>query len=615
MQSAIVTHRYGAFVLSLWIPLDIWQRIAYHLATLSRLKHFQSICQASYHAVTRLQHPRHQRIRANFLTVSFVIPEHLLENVLMVHPVPPNAQSLIIFLDSQSGYGIDLAWIRNGHTKTLSLGLETVPASTVSNIRFSPDGTHLALLVTLAHGTLLSPEIDPLHRLRGWDSVKKTNSRQYDISYYPCDDCTVQIIHLQSDANGTPTDLILHTFSHVFVPEYGFDMLWRHIDSQLQLCFAAMLHSTDGAATYLVRWTTFQHASKPNFVFMSCLNGASTEMSQDKRSAMLVYDSTFSTSRIEIGGGGNTLFFDTMSKYGTLTFDQIEDADTSRVAITDLYSDSCSIPDRLRTCMQVRSTTKQGSAASAVAVLRPLNVSPNGGRCGVTKAQQEIARVSRMSPDGKLICCILGIRFVGGRMENEYTREVEMLSSMTGKLIYRRAIEERSAELREQRDVITLEKSMDIAQNTFCFSNDSQLVIIWETYITNNYIIIYKRLPVVIEAKTGVLVQDFGRLGEMMNYEQIQMPPDGRTLYATRLSGGHILVDAIDVLCASILKTIEVGESMSIPKRIAANCVFKAQNGELITISKGSVDVLWDTTRGALGCGWLAQARENAGSN
>lgn len=610
----------GSQVLQHWIPFEAWPRIASYLTSISDLKSFQQVCAAAYHAVALIQIPRQKIVKDHFHPCQFRIPDHIVDRVLTVHVVPPAGDSLILFLDeSDNGNGIELAWLKEESLKRVALGLETVPANTVSNIRFSPDGSRIALLVTLAHGTLIPEDLDPLHRLRGWEPFQRINSRNYDINYDPCEDCTVQIVDLENDENGIPADLVVHTFSHVFVPEYGFDMVWRGQPEELELAFAAMLHSSAGAATYLVRWKSFHIPNAPNYVFMACIDGASIELLHDKRWAMLTLASTICTSRIEIGNDAKFIFFDTMSKFGILRFDQVVEASTSRVTRADLPNNP---KPRQRRAILPGSVGADGndpcSKENGSKVARALKESDIQNRESTSRKAhmrfgEDVTRISRMSPDGTLLCSVVSIRPNATSKDSNglnCSRHIEMRSSLTGRLIYRRMIvRPRSTISCMTYTRVPFEKSGDIAQRTICFSEDSSLLHLWDTHLSNMFVFTSKNLPLVVEAKSGRLIQDFRKVSSKVAYEQIQMAPDGLTLYGTRMRDSRITMDAIDVLTGTALKTVVLTEAVNAPKQFLPHAVYMLPDHVLLTVARGNLDALWETTRGSLGCGWSVEDR------
>lgn len=641
------THPRGAHILSHWIPFDIWPRIAANLTSTADQKAFQSVCQPAYNAIQFLQAPRLRSITNTFHMRPFAIPPQLVDKVLMVHVVPPHADSLILFLDeSESGNGVELAWLRAGHFRRIPLGLASVPASTVSNILFSPDGTRIAFLVTLAHGSLIAEHLDPLHRLRGWDRFRRSMGNVYDIVYDPCEDCTVQVVDLCPDQFGMPAHLNVHTFSHVFVPEYGFDMVWKTnpVAQSHELVFAAMLHSAAGAATYLVRWRNFTPSSQnSNFVFMACIDGASSELLSDKQRAMSLYESTKCTSRIEIANDAKSIFFDTISKFGILRFDQVVDATTSRVTRADLPNNPSVLTESHTVSTVVPNKTlslKGGSldptdlteddepefehepqpeyepehepaVRHALGQLNVGNPDQSRLRC-VVRYAEESTRMSRMSPDGSLLCSIVCIGAATIPLNNvDHTKHIEVRSSTTGQLIYRRPIERpcNGDDPHTRFFTMPFEKSADVALQTLAFSSDSSLIILWDTHLSRTQVVFSRRLPLVLDALSGRIIQTFSGLCTHVVYEATQMAPDALTMYGTRMCKGKIVMDAIDVLCGSVLKTVAVTGSVFPPLQFSAHSNYLLRNNVLHTVSRGWVDVLWQTTRGSLGCGWTSRLR------
>lgn len=554
----------------------------------------------------------------------------------MVHVVPPHGESLILFVDDpSSSNGVDLAWLRGSRLRRISLGLDAVPASTVTNIRFSPDGTRIAFLITLAHGALIAEGLDPLHRLRGWESQTEIFGETFDITCHPCEDCTVQIADLEADDLGFPHDLVLHTFTHVFVPEYGFDMVWRGTSDKPELAFAAMLHSSAGAATYLVRWKTFASPNESNFVFMAVIDGASIDLIHDKRHAMLSYKSTRCTSRIEIGEDAQIIFFDTTSKFGVLRFDQVDDAASSRVTRADLpnnpfinprsscamgmepqYSEQGDSSRGLHRVRTVQRTYREGCLSKQLHAGNSLTNRTSGRARArgddMGSPDHDVARTSRMSPDGMLLCSVIcnpnARIFKSGRRSPH--RLIEMRSTLTGRLLYRHHIPRPRRTLRiPKHDSTPFEKSDYVARRTITFSNDSRLVLIWDTYFSSVVVSTSKRLPYVYEVETGRLVQDFCAIGSTIAYDQVQTAPDALTVYGTRVSRNRIVMDAIDVLSGLVLKTEPLTGDLMVPTCFAGHFVFTFPNQKLAIMSRGWLDTLWETTRGYLGCGWKSERR------
>lgn len=612
----------GTYVLRHWIPFDIWPRIAAHLTSVADQASFQNTCRASYAAIQLLHAPRHRLVCDTFHLSTFDIPHDILHKVLMVHVVPPNADSLILFIDeSDSGNGVDLAWLKSGQLHRISLGLTNIPATTVSNISFSPDASRIAFLVTLAHGPVPGDTRDPLHRLRGWDRVRRNGGKIYDIVYDPCDDCTVQIVDL------VPDNLRLHTFSHVFVPEYGFDMVWRrHPSGNDELAFAAMLHSAVGAATYLVRWRDFACPSFTNFVFMACIDGASAELLHDKRKAMLSHNSTTCTSRIELANDAQSIYFDTVSKFGILRFDQVEDSRTSRVTRADLphlppYFMHHSQPPPLYPSPKCHASPSSPchhchrDTPSLHHALGQLNVgdSYNTPNLSAPHCLENTTRLSRVSPDGLYLCSLICTGPTSAILSAPYRYQyLEMRLSSSGQLIYCKQIfhqrhERRNGDLRYF--AFPFEKSAEVASQSFTFSANSELVILWDTHLSQQQIVYSYQLPMVLEVRTGRLIQHFPKLSSRTVYEFLQPAPDALTLYGARMCKGKILMDAIDVLSGTVLKTVTITGSVHPPVQFSPHANYLLRHNVLHVVSRGRLDVLWQTTRGAMGCGWKARQR------
>lgn len=530
----------------------------------------------------------------------------------MVHVVPPFGQSLVLFVDeSVDGGGVELAWLANGKLRTVALGLDAIPASSVSNIRFSPYGKSVAFLVTLARGGVTLGDDDPLRRLRGWRDCRGARG---GVHFFPCEDCTVQVVDLKTDATGSPVELAVSTFSHVFVPEYGFDMVWRGDTPERQeLAFAAMLHSEAGAATYLVRWRNLRDVTIPNFIFMACIDGVSVELLRDRRHAVMTHDSTIYTSRIELSSDARHIFFDTMSKFGILRFDQVDDAAAAKVTRADLPNSPAthvSAPSEASTLVsRSRASLARDTIASACCGHSSLQrglLPKSLPDVFVPKHLSSKFRISRMSPNGLLLCSVIDVQQNTSHSDPVHVRmkQVEMRSSLTGQLLYRQLVKRRCDPNIKESLQFPWEKSGDIAHHTMSFSNDSSLLLLWDTTHTATECHVFRRLPIVLDASTGGLVQDFGRLSNTVRYEMMQVSPDAQTIYATKMDNDYIKMDAIDVLCGNILKTVTVTGPVHPPDKFSPHSVYLFPDRLLHTVSRGHVDVLSDTTRGSLGCGW-----------
>lgn len=631
----------GGYINNRWIPFDIWPRIASYLTSTSDQISFSSVCQTSTHAIIALHSKRLRSVYNTFHTLTFTIPTNLHSAILSLHPLPPPNQSgLILFLDaSPRCRGIDIAWLQNGILKKSPLGLQSIPATSVSNITFSPDATRIACLVTLANvsgnGPDGSADDDPLHRLVGWQRVVRPSMDEIiDVAYDPCEDCTVQIIELIKDDLGEQPDAIkINTFSHVFVPEYGFDMIWKH--NNKELIFTAMLHSSSGAATYLVRWQYLNNSN--NFVFMACIDGASVELLNDKKCAMLNEQTTCCTSRIELSDDAMSIFFDTTSKFGILKFDQINNASTTRVTRADLSNNlkkripvkniSNSNNDNNDNSSSNNNNSSPPRYAKRYHVqqrhaLRQLNVGNPDDTQHVHKEDpkkkddedgddDEGVRVSTMSPDGCLLCSLVCVGNV-----NNGSRHIEMRSSTTGRLMYRRLVQFPTCNNNTNVKIYNtkFDKSADNIQNVISFSKDSSLLILWNAHIHKKKIQHTKQIPLILDSQTGRTIQNFNSLNSI--YDNAQISPDGLTIYATRiLTDQTNIMDALDTTCGNVIKSINVGGDDLIIKSpckfssSSQNNQFAVNGSDVNIVCRGWADDLWQSTRGSVGCGWSGRRR------
>ncbi|CDF36545.1 unnamed protein product [Chondrus crispus] len=600
----------GARACGQWIPADVWARLSAFVRDVPAQHALRLVCPAAAAGVADARAAFLQTLRKTFRLRAYSLPDSLADRVLMVHPMAGGGEGLVLFVDETDiGSGVEIAWLQSGSLKSIALGLEAVPASAATNIRFAPDGRSVAMLVTLAHGTMVEENTDPLKRLRGWPVVEDC------IEYTPCEDCTVQVVDFLYPERGRSRDLVLHTFSHVFVPEYGFDMVWRGSagkSDRQELAFAAMLHSDDGAATYLVRWKTFRNPRTSNFIFMACIDGACKEMLWDKRNAMLRSPHTICTSRIELAKDARHIFFDTMSKFGILRFDQVDNPSVAKVTRADLDNTPISPVLRAPPLPKIARGRheacchRDSPSGTPVPKMRPSFATYGDHQRRAAKVLNNATRIARMSPDGSLLCSVIDtFRSNGERRGLRSTRlkHVEMRSSLCGRLLFRNVIVRQPDLCCQKPDRLELEKSGDIAHNTLSFSDDSSLLVVWDAFLTSTVCEVYHTLPLVLDSRTGGTIQDFEELSSV-RYEGMQMSSDGQIIYGTRMAEDRIVMDAVDVLTGRVLKTVNVTGQVHRPPAFSAHSVYLMPNRYIHTVARGQLEVLWESSRGSAGCGW-----------
>jgi hypothetical protein len=351
------------------LPFEAWHRIAHWLSESSAvdLLSFQGVCRAASDAVARVMLERHASLRSGFGTRTFVLDPDLIERTVLVHVVPPRGDSLFAIAESQIHsedeiihvteeaefrgdhvQGFDIVWIKDGKIIQTPLRIPGLPPpASVSNIQFSPDGRHVAMLVALDTGSAWMGELDPIGRLNGkhalTSGIQGREGHSHDdvddnelvdleeTAFIPSDECALVIVEMREDAKGDPDDIAIHVFAHAFVPEYGFDMRWQK--SQLgclevatpELAFAGVLHAQKFVALYMARWGRYSTSTEACFHFIGCLPDIAQELIEDKRDAMRVCDSTRITSRIELSEDLKTIFFDTSAKFGVVRINDIVD--------------------------------------------------------------------------------------------------------------------------------------------------------------------------------------------------------------------------------------------------------------------------------------------------
>lgn len=326
------------------LPAEVWIKLAQAVAqnSIADLRSFSNVCHASRDAVEQINERRHDRIRAQFQTSTFEVDQDLIERTVLVHLVPRTSDSLIIVAEVSPGMGeyynadheqegsvsdgFEISWIQKGSSVTKQLlvpGLH-YNASSVSNVKFSPDGSHLALLLTIDSGVAYLGNRDPIQRLSG--PLSSEHSATNEKIFEPSDECVLVVAQLQQNDYEEPGAISLTAFPHAFVPEYGFDMLWRTKEhtSALELAFAGILHSSDTAALFLACWSGWSEENDDTVQFIARLPGAATELIIDKEDAMRVCTSTRVTSRIELSTDLTKIFFDTFSKFGVFEISHID---------------------------------------------------------------------------------------------------------------------------------------------------------------------------------------------------------------------------------------------------------------------------------------------------
>lgn len=349
------------------LPPEVWHRIAHMLSVSSAadLLSFQQVSRAAAEGVSRVEFDRHTRLRSGFGARSFSIEQDLIERTVLVHVVPPQGDGLFAIAECHPEeendlipetvaaeirgdhvQGFDAVWIKNGRTIRRPLRIPGLPPpASVSNVQFSPDGRHVAMLVALDSGRAWLDEYDPIGRLTGLErhlGVNETpgsdrptsdeEDERDEIAFIPSDECALVVLEMKQDERGNPVDMETEVFAHAFVPEYGFDMRWmknKNLDKEseaAELAFAGILHARKTVALYMARWT--QHASntEARFQFIACLPDIAHELIEDKRDAMRVCDSTRVTSRVEMSEDLKTIFFDTSAKFGVVRVNQVTNA-------------------------------------------------------------------------------------------------------------------------------------------------------------------------------------------------------------------------------------------------------------------------------------------------
>lgn len=425
------------------IPQEVWHRIAIFLSkdSVADLLSFALVSRAAAEGVSRVETDRQRRVVDMFGSRSFFIPPELVERTVLVHLVPPFGDSLFAIAEHPPGddeeevhqtmaaelrgehaQGFDVVWIKNGETLCKPLRIPGLPPpGAVSNIRFSPDGRYVAMLVTMNSGRALR-ENDPLGRLTGLARSNRAqnavdddaspgsdDSDREDTTFVPSSECALVVIHMRQNELGDPFDIETKVFAHVFVPEYGFDMRWTERretaaageEGAVELAFAGILHATSTAALYMAIWKQDFRQEKDSFQFVACLPDIARELIEDKRDAMRVCDNTRVTSRVEMSADMRTIFFDTSAKFGVIRVTPVNpDSESAALEISGslgiYHSSPRAVPfsrtpqhERSRRSMRARLSI-QASLPTLASHLRGRTNSPD--RDGVDSRRSQVPR-------------------------------------------------------------------------------------------------------------------------------------------------------------------------------------------------------------------------------
>jgi hypothetical protein len=335
----------GGEICGVCLPPEVWHRLAAAVAEISvaDLLSFRGVCHASSDGVKLVSLERQAVIRAQFSARTFRLDPDLVDRTLLVHVVPPHGESLLAIAECSLGgqdepnvaeadgeEGLQLVWIRGEHVVRKALLVPDLPApSSVSNVKFAPDGGHVAMLVTVDSGNAWMGEDDPIGRLAGHGPDDGGGMLAEHKYFEPSDECALVVAELQTDEAGMPRDIQLFVFAHAFVPEYGFDMLWRKsprgaADASPELAFAGVLHAHGAVTLYVARWRLYATSPEGAFQCIGCLPHLAQELVEDKRDAMRTLESTRVTSRIEMSHDLKSIFFDSATKFGVVTIDRLE---------------------------------------------------------------------------------------------------------------------------------------------------------------------------------------------------------------------------------------------------------------------------------------------------
>lgn len=505
-----------------------------------------------------------------FCRMDFIVPPALLGKAVEMHPMIGNARGLIMLVDESAnpGRGIELVWVERGVVIQAPLGIKgnvSMIAKKVTNVRVSPGGNHLAMLVEVNRDGNAADEHIRFHcpKIPEGALIK------------PQGESGVLIVDLLRNSDGGPLDVRVYNYSEMFLPEYGFDLVWcaSVANAVPDLVFVAMLHTEQGARAYLVRWANFRDTSSGSFVSTASLNEVSLVFEHDKIHAVWEQESTLVTSRVELSENGHSVFFDTMSKSGVIMFGR--DMLFSHGHVTIFNAD-------------YRFT---------------INDIPTGNLSGFASSRVEdwsnFPQISRMSPDGSLFCTLvsLPVDCSAGRQK----QVVNMISVSTGATVFSTFLG--TGWSSPHWSTAQYDKHDELATGVIGFSSDSSLFWVRPSVLTKIGCWIDNAcVPAVFDARSGRMIQDFGRIAH--TYLSMQMDPNALIVYGTRPTDGASAIDVIDVINGNILKTVDMPGVFPFPGQFEGACSIQTSSSTVTTVARGDMELMYESTRAAVGFKW-----------
>lgn len=547
-------------------PQEIWNKLAQNLDSPADMKALRGSCISGFNAVAIARAPKISAAIKDFRSLEFTVPPALMSKATVMHPTVPDGRGLIMFVDESESpaRGIEIAWVEAGGVIQVPLGISGHPnllVTKVTDIRFSPSGNELAMLATT------NPTLCACCNANSFCCQIIPDGTHVE----PQGESTVLIVDLKRDSSGSPRSINVYDFGDMFMPEYGFDLVWGAPGSNAvsTLFFVALVHREHGAGILLVHWANFREALPIGFQIAFATIMIPSLFWNDKMNAFQERETTYTTSRVELSDDGRTIFFET----------------TSVCAVMKIHfpSEIVQGPVQMTTSSHAfKQRSLSGAASSQTGVVFP--------------------SIMRMSPDGSLVCRVINV-------PSNSTRErprtyIEMLAIPSEALVFRTVL---TAGFSSQNwESHMFDKHPDLANQVMGYSKDSSLVWVRSCVITSRVCWIdYGCLPAVFDARSGRMLQDFGRVAQP--YHFVNVAPCASNVYGMRREMGRYVIDAIDVISGKVVKTVRLPHTDTVPGRFLLSGVFRTSCDTVLSAARGNLDMLWEVTRASAGTQWTRE--------
>lgn len=593
-------------------PLDVLVRISSYLSAPIDLQSFSRTCSAARQSVSVVREQREfRRVRDLFTLNDVTITQEMYDKARAVHPITSRGAIVITDESADPSRGLELAWIEGDSLIQAPLGLVghqglNTPAASVQSVKLTPDENFIGMVVVLRRA-VPPAGADAVERLRGMN-LWKGGSGDYvrrNYEFHPGSDCTVQIVELVRNKDGTPDRLELYTLSHRFVPEFGFDFVW--VDgsaARYALAFASIVHTQNGAMLLSGTWRDYRRSGAFEDLVLQHIMGAQHVFQRDRRNAICDFERSVVTSYIKLSADARMVFFDTSSRCGVF-----RNGHQPNIAF-GLQNCSLFHPD----CALEEQNVMSGDTftlARMLNIARTMQMPPRVmSRIMAERFSLRAHRwsgtacMNMVSPDGTMLCTLRSTLRLCDTEERLY---VSMFDIGKGALMYQISLHDEHRELIPamlRRCVqFPFDRSSATAHRVMGFSTNSDILWVKEVMLTANACVITNALPFVIDARSGLTLQRFGNVRHP-SYDGVQVAPDGRTVYATRIMKDRFVVDALDVLTGRVLKTVCIEDVEPAPYGVTRFIQAYVAPHKLRMVVTGGMDLFEEATRTWTGCRW-----------